>query len=104
VHQDPDAQIVLITYGLITETSIKTLLSATFLPSFMLASFIIIYIIVRTQLRPEDAPLPEPEASEPEGSENTILFMTFLTILPGSFSTMLFFRVLFSPSRDRTST
>lgn len=50
--------IVLIMYGLITETSIKALFTAAFLPGFMLASFIIIYIIIRTQIRPEDAPLP----------------------------------------------
>ena len=42
--------IVLIMYGLITETSIKALFTAAFLPGFMLASFFIIYIIVRTQV------------------------------------------------------
>lgn len=87
--------IVLIMYGLITETSIKALFTAAFLPGFMLASFIIIYIIVRTQLRPEDAPLPEPEPGDPEGGEKTMLFITFLTILVGGFSTVLFLRVLF---------
>ena len=87
--------IVLIMYGLITETSIKALFTAAFLPGFMLASLIIIYIIVRTQLRPEDAPLPEPEHGDPEGAEKTILFVTFLTILVGGFSTVLFLRVLF---------
>ena len=87
--------IVLIMYGLITETSIKALFTAAFLPGFMLASLIIIYIIVRTQLRPEDAPLPEPEPGDPEGAEKTILFLTFLTILVGGFSTVLFLRVLF---------
>ncbi|WP_299147281.1 TRAP transporter large permease subunit [uncultured Tateyamaria sp.] len=51
--------IVLIIYGLITETSIKALFTAAFIPGFMLASFIIIYIIIRTTLKPEDAPLPE---------------------------------------------
>ena len=51
--------IVLIIYGLITETSIKSLFTAAFVPGFMLAMFIIIYIIIRTQLRPEDAPLEE---------------------------------------------
>ncbi|MEP5762895.1 MAG: TRAP transporter large permease subunit, partial [Litoreibacter sp.] len=59
--------IVLIIYGLITETSIKALFTAAFLPGFMLASFIIIYIIIRTQLRPEDAPLPDPIPGEPIG-------------------------------------
>ena len=48
--------IVLIFYGLITETSIKALFTASFLPGFMLASFFIIYIMVITRLRPDDAP------------------------------------------------
>ncbi len=50
--------IVLIIYGLITETSIKALFTAAFIPGFMLASFIIIYIIIRTQLNPSHAPFP----------------------------------------------
>ena len=87
--------IVLIMYGLITETSIKALFTAAFLPGFMLASFFIIYIIVRTQLRPDDAPLPDPAPGEPEGSEKSILFATFLTILVAGFSSVLFLRVLF---------
>ncbi len=87
--------IVLIMYGLITETSIKALFTAAFLPGFMLASFFIIYIIVRTQLQPEDAPLPDPEPGEPEGREKLVLFTTFLTILVAGFSSVLFLRVLF---------
>ena len=87
--------IVLIMYGLITETSIKALFTAAFLPGFMLASFFIIYIIIRTQLRPEDAPLPDPEPGEPEGREKSVLFATFLTILVAGFSSVLFLRVLF---------
>ena len=51
--------IVLIIYGLITETSIKALFTAAFLPGFMLASFIILYIIIRTQINPGLAPFPE---------------------------------------------
>ena len=53
--------IVLIIYGLITETSIQALFTAAFLPGFMLASFFIVYILVRTRLNPALAPLPEPE-------------------------------------------
>ena len=48
--------IVLIIYGLITETSIKALFTGAFLPGFMLASFIIIYIVARTQLNPLTCP------------------------------------------------
>ena len=87
--------IVLIIYGLITETSIKALFTASFLPGFMLASFFIIYIIVRTQLRPEDAPLPDPIPGEPQGGEKGFLFLSFLTILAAGFCTVLFLRVLF---------
>jgi TRAP-type mannitol/chloroaromatic compound transport system permease large subunit len=86
--------IVLIIYGLITETSIKALFTASFVPGFMLASFIIIYIIVRTQLRPEDAPLPEPVAGEPVGREKGILFLAFFNVLAG-FGSFLFLRASF---------
>ena len=87
--------IVLIIYGLITETSIKALFTASFLPGFMLASFIITYIIIRTQLKPEDAPLPEPIAGEPQGFEKFKLFSAFVAILTAGFSTVLFLRALF---------
>jgi TRAP-type mannitol/chloroaromatic compound transport system permease large subunit len=87
--------IVLIIYGLITETSIKALFTASFIPGFMLASFIIIYIIIRTQLRPEDAPLPAPVPGEPRGVEKLMLFGGFLSVLLAGFSTVLFLRALF---------
>ncbi|WP_394196886.1 TRAP transporter large permease [Litoreibacter albidus] len=87
--------IVLIIYGLITETSIKALFTASFLPGFMLASFIIIYIIVRTQLHPEDAPLPEPEPGAPAGLAKLALFGAFLSILTAGFCSVLFLRALF---------
>ena len=87
--------IVLIIYGLITETSIKALFTAAFVPGFMLASFFIIYIIVRTQLRPEDAPLPEPLPGEPQGRDKLMLFLAFLTVLLAGFSSILFLRALF---------
>ncbi|WP_187428259.1 hypothetical protein ROLI_004100 [Roseobacter fucihabitans] len=87
--------IVLIIYGLITETSIKALFTASFLPGFMLASFIIIYIIIRTQLRPQDAPLPEPVEGEPYGMEKLKLFLAFLSVLVAGFGTALFLRALF---------
>ncbi len=57
--------IVLIIYGLITETSIKALFTGAFVPGFMLAMMIIAYIIIRTQLRPEDAPLPDVSDEDP---------------------------------------
>ncbi len=70
--------IVLIFYGLVTETSIKALFTASFLPGFMLASFFIIYIIVRTRLNPDQAPLPEPDPGDPEGGEKGMMFLGFL--------------------------
>ncbi len=87
--------IVLIIYGLITETSIKALFTAAFVPGFMLASFIITYIIIRTQLRPDDAPLPDPVPGEPEGREKTMLFLAFMNVLVAGFATALFLRAGF---------
>lgn len=87
--------IVLIIYGLITETSIKALFTASFLPGFMLASFFIIYIVIRTQLRPQDAPLPELQPGEPVGREKAALFGAFMSVLVAGFSSVLFLRALF---------
>lgn len=87
--------IVLIIYGLITETSIKALFTAAFLPGFMLASFIIIYIIIRTQLNPDHAPLPDPVPGEPQGTEKLTLFAAFLNVLLAGFAAILFLRALF---------
>jgi TRAP-type mannitol/chloroaromatic compound transport system permease large subunit len=87
--------IVLIIYGLITETSIKALFTASFIPGFMLASMIILYIVIRTQLRPEDAPLPEPDPDDPEPREKRLLFAAFMSIVVAGFSTVLFIRAAF---------
>ena len=87
--------IVLIIYGLITETSIKALFTAAFLPGFMLATFIIIYIIVRTQTKPELAPLPTPDPSQPQGKEKRSLFFAFLTLLLAGFTAILALRAAF---------
>ena len=87
--------IVLIIYGLITETSIVALFTAAFVPGFMLASFIIIYIIVRTQINPALAPLPPPSPDDPPTGEKFMLFGAFLSILAAGFAVALFVRVLF---------
>ena len=87
--------IVLIIFGLITETSIKALFTAAFLPGFMLASFFIVYIIIRTQLNPDQAPLPEPKPGDPQGAEKWALFGAFMSIIIGGFSAVLLVRVLF---------
>ena len=112
--------IVLIIYGLITETSIVALFTAAFVPGFMLASFIIIYIIARTQANPALAPLPHehlprvierhPEGhpervvaeraladfhSQPKGREKGLLFLAFLSVLGAGFAFVLFLRAAF---------
>lgn len=70
--------IVLIFYGLITETSIHALFKAAFLPGFILAGCYIIYIMIRTRLNPEQAPLPEPREGDLEPAEKTKCFVTFV--------------------------
>ncbi|MFK7836477.1 MAG: TRAP transporter large permease subunit [Sulfitobacter sp.] len=87
--------IVLIIYGLITETSIKALFTASFIPGFMLASMIITYIVIRTQLHPEDAPLPEEDPNDPPRGEKRLLFMAFMSIVTAGFSAVLFIRAAF---------
>ncbi|MGB2127414.1 TRAP transporter large permease [Planktomarina sp.] len=87
--------IVLIIYGLITETSIKALFTGAFVPGFMLAMMFILYIIVRTQMNPEQAPLPEPKPGDPQGAEKWALFGAFLSIIVAGFSFALFLRVVF---------
>ncbi len=71
--------IVLIFYGLVTETSIKALFTASFLPGFMLATFFIIYIIIRTRLDPSQAPLPPEDPTAPKGNEKSLMFLGFLS-------------------------
>jgi len=87
--------IVLIIYGLITETSIKALFTGAFVPGFMLAMMFILYIIIRTQMNPEQAPLPEPKPGDPQGAEKWALFGAFLSIVTAGFSFALFLRVAF---------
>ena len=86
--------IVLIIYGLITETSIKALFTGAFVPGFMLASFIIVYIVVRTQLNPSLAPLPTPGPGDPVGREKHGMFGGFLSIVVVGLSALLFLRAL----------
>ena len=87
--------IVLIIYGLITETSIKALFTAAFLPGFMLASFIILYIIVRTQINPDHAPLPPPQPDDPPNFEKLAMFGGFMSIVVAGFGVLLLLRALF---------
>jgi len=75
--------IVLIFYGLITETSIHALFKAAFLPGFILASCYIGYIIIRTQLNPEQAPLPADTA------ETRVTMADKIRALPGLVAPLL---------------
>lgn len=70
--------IVLIFYGLVTETSIKALFTASFLPGFMLASFFIIYILIRVNMNHALAPLPAENPDDPKGGDKGLLFLAFL--------------------------
>jgi len=87
--------IVLIFYGLVTETSIKALFTASFLPGFMLASFFIAYIIIRTRMNPSLAPLPDPVPGEPEGREKSLMFLGFLSRFAMWVTGVLLVRALF---------
>ena len=70
--------LVLIFYGLVTATSIKALFTASVLPSFMLASFFMIYIVIRTRMNPDMAPLPAEDPTAPKGGEKGLMFLGFL--------------------------
>ena len=86
--------IVLIIYGLITETSIKALFTGAFVPGFMLAGFIILYIVMRTRINPSLAPLPEPKPGDPQGKEKLMMFSGFLTFVATAVAAILLLRVL----------
>ena len=87
--------IVLIIFGLITETSIKSLFTGAFIPGAMLASFIIIYIIIRTQMNPTLAPLPEPQEGDPSGNEKLLMFASFLCLIFSGAAGLYLVRALF---------
>lgn len=53
--------IVLIIYGLTANVSIGELFTSAFIPGFMLASFYVIYVLVRCHLNPSLAPDPIPD-------------------------------------------
>jgi TRAP-type mannitol/chloroaromatic compound transport system permease large subunit len=67
--------IVLIIYGLITETSIHALFTGAFVPGLILGGSYIAYIIVRTRLNPSLAPLPEPTENDiaPAAKRNCLI-------------------------------
>ncbi|MEM8751340.1 MAG: TRAP transporter large permease subunit [Pseudomonadota bacterium] len=87
--------IVLIFYGLITETSIHALFQAAFLPGFMLASCYIVYILVRTRLHPEQAPLPDPSPDDMTNEEKARYGTTLIALMVGMAATAILVRSLF---------
>ncbi|MEM7463440.1 MAG: TRAP transporter large permease subunit [Pseudomonadota bacterium] len=87
--------IVLIFYGLITETSIHALFQAAFLPGFMLAGCYIIYILVRTRINPALAPLPEPSPDDMTGSQKLRFGMALLAEIIGFVSAVIVLRYTF---------
>ena len=66
--------IVLIIYGLTTETSITMLFQEAIVPGLMISSLIIIYILIRTRLQPHLAPLSD---------EPALTFKEKMSYLPG---------------------
>jgi TRAP-type mannitol/chloroaromatic compound transport system permease large subunit len=87
--------IVLIFYGLITETSIHALFQAAFVPGFLLASCYIVYILIRTRLRPEEAPLPEPSDDDMTPSEKRTYGSALLALCAGGAALVLLLRLVY---------
>lgn len=87
--------IVLIFYGLITETSIHALFQAAFVPGFMLAGCYIVYILVRTRLNPEQAPLPEPSDDDMTQREKALYGSSLIMIVLGGAATLVTVRWLY---------
>jgi len=76
--------IVLIFYGLITDTSIHALFQAAFIPGFILAACYVAYILIRTNLNPALAPLPEPKDTDLTSRQKRIYGLALLTMLVGA--------------------
>lgn len=87
--------IVLIFYGLITETSIHALFRAAFVPGFILAGLYIVYILIRTRLHPEQAPLPEPSPDDMTGRDKARLGITLLIMVVAAAAVLIVIRWLF---------
>tara|TARA_R110002124_G_scaffold74476_1_gene200010 strand:+ start:1134 stop:2720 length:1587 start_codon:yes stop_codon:yes gene_type:complete len=93
--------IVLIFYGLITETSIHALFKGAFVPGFILAACYILYIIVRTNLNPSLAPLPEPSPEDMTGRQKAIYGPALLAMLGILGLSLMVVRAIFLNVIDR---
>ena len=86
--------IVLIFYGLITDTSIHALFQAAFVPGFILATCYIIYILVRTRIQPHLAPLPESSEGALTGKEKLTQGIALIAIVIGGAAVIMFLRAV----------
>lgn len=93
--------IVLIMYGLITETSIHALFKGAFVPGFILASLYILYIIVRTRLNPALAPLPEPTDNDMTFRQKKRYGISLLVMLATAAALIVLLRYGFMHGFDR---
>ncbi len=84
--------VVLIIYGLITETSINALFTAAFVPGFLLGAVYIVYIIIRTRLNPSLAPM-QSERRDYKPDTRIIDKRTELILSAGPFAIGLFLAV-----------
>ncbi len=93
--------IVLIFYGLITETSIHALFKGAFVPGFILASCYIVYILVRTRMNPSLAPLPEPGPEDMTGQQKLIYGASLLSMIAVVYMAITIVRTVFLIGFDR---
>lgn len=88
--------IVLIMYGLVTESSIHALFRGAFVPGLILATCYVIYIIVRTRLNPKLAPLPEPSEDDLSGREKLVYGSALIALIATAIMSIGVLRDLFT--------
>lgn len=93
--------IVLIIYGLITETSIHALFQAAFVPGFLLAAMYMVYIVVRTRMNPSLAPLPELGPDDMDGPTKKLYGAALIALLVTAALMILIGRAYFLDHFDR---
>ena len=87
--------IVLLFYGLVTDTSIHALFQAAFVPGFILSFSYIAYILIRTRIQPHLAPLPDPSEDDLSGSEKRMYGLALIAMIVGAGSLILLLRAIF---------
>lgn len=86
--------IVLIFFGLITETSIHALFQAAFLPGLIMALLYITYILIRVNLNPALAPLQAPSADDLTFEQKCQYFLRLSGIVVFTFACAIGLRAL----------